>query len=145
MCESIFDNSRKTRTPWGYCHTKYMAVLSRLSPDRWGNHVHDDECQRANPPELTPKHPKQRQTFPVLPTAASAVANFVMDIQDEDLQRYLLSKLFSFPPIHFSQGHSLSVWTTVLPTVNFSKPIYNVHSNNLSLNPPRRNINLQWR
>ena len=30
-----------------------MAVLSRLSPDRWGNHAHDDECQRANAPELT--------------------------------------------------------------------------------------------
>ena len=39
-----------------------MAVLSRLSPDRWGNHAHDHECQRANAPELTPKHQKQRQT-----------------------------------------------------------------------------------
>ena len=73
MCESTSDNSRKTRTPWGYCHTKYMAVLSRLSPDRWGNHAHDHECKRANAPELTPKHQKQRQTETILPTAPSLI------------------------------------------------------------------------
>ena len=54
-----------------------MAVLSRLSPDRWGNHAHDDDCQRANAPELTPKHPKQRQTQAILPTAAPHRASLI--------------------------------------------------------------------
>lgn len=30
-----------------------MAVLSRRSPNRWGNHAHDHGFQRANAPELT--------------------------------------------------------------------------------------------
>ena len=76
MCESTLDSSRKTRTPWGYCHTKYMAVLSRLSPDRWGDHVHDLRCQRANAPELTPKHQKQRQTLDPAPSHYPVNSNY---------------------------------------------------------------------
>ena len=51
-----------------------MAVLSRLSPDRWGNHAHDHECQRANAPELTPKHQKQRQTETILPATLHRIS-----------------------------------------------------------------------
>ena len=67
-----------------------MAVLSRLSPNRRRNHVHDHGCQRtANAPEPTETttntpHPAADRSadarFPLCP-------HCVMDIQDEDLER----------------------------------------------------------
>ena len=133
MYESTSDNSRKTRTPWGYCHTKYMAVLSRLSPNRWGNHAHDHECQRANAPEFT----QGSETTPNTdhPPAAAPSAFRTPWIHRTRISRGISPlDISSLSTAHRSQGRSLSVWRA-LPQRNNSKPISNEHFKSLNLNP----------